>query len=379
MSSRGGGRQASALPSGSTSAPCRVTLHRVSDRSDLEADWRALEVTTDAPIFLRWLWVGSWLDCYEPRVTVARVELDGATIALGLFTEQKVRRHGVLPVQRLLLHQTGRRAEDQLWIEYNGLLARPEHAAMALGEVLAAFIRAGRADEIFLSMLPGALADSVQEGQRFVRETLHARGYSRDLAAVRRSGDSLLMQLASNTRQQLRRSLRHLEARHGPAKITDAASVDEALLMLREAGVLHRARWADSGFANPAFVAFHELLIKRGFDHGNVRLCRFSCGAHRVGVFYFLADSGTVYFYLQGVQPEADGKLKPGLTGHWLLMQHFLEQGFDNYDFMGGDSQYKRQLADRDMEFRSLQVHGGACKLRVEDALRRVRGRLWRR
>ena len=102
---------------------------------------------------------------------------------------------------------------------------------------------------------------------------------------------------------------------------------------------------------------------------------RVSAGSRTVGVFFYLLAGETVYFYLQGVQPETDSKLKPGLMSHALLMQHFLERGASVYDFMGGDSQYKRQLADRTTSFMVLHWHNGALRFRLEDAARALRNR----
>ena len=105
---------------------------------------------------------------------------------------------------------------------------------------------------------------------------------------------------------------------------------------------------------------------------------RLAFGGQVIGVFHFLIRRGCAYFYLQGVREETDGKLKPGLTAHCLLMQHMLEAGFDSYDFMGGDSQYKRQLADQRRGFTIQRRHSGAWRFRLEDGLRELKRRWWR-
>jgi hypothetical protein len=42
---------------------------------------------------------------------------------------------------------------------------------------------------------------------------------------------------------------------------------------------------------------------------------------------------------------------------HVALMNHFKQQGFDYYDFLGGDSQYKRSLSDVEVKFFNISAY----------------------
>ncbi|MHA7816373.1 MAG: GNAT family N-acetyltransferase [Pseudohaliea sp.] len=341
----------------------------------LEADWRRLEAEIAPPPFLRWDWFSTWLAQQGGRALVVRVHQGQALVALGAFGLTAERRHGVLRSTVASLHQGGNPRDDQVWVEYNGLLALPGHETAAADAVVTALLASGRCDEVHLSMAP---AEQALPGHRHGRVLQEIPGFLRDLGALRDLGKDVLEGLSGNTRYQVRRSLRRYEARHGPPAVEAARTLDEALAFFHRAGSWHRQRWHDSGFANPAFVSFHETLLKRGFGHGTVQLFRVTFGEHVIGVFYFLIGERRAYFYLQGVPGEEDGRLKPGLTGHCLLMQHFLEAGYDSYDFMGGDSQYKRQLADRRQDFIIQRRHNGHWRFRAEDALRRLKQR-WQR
>ena len=347
-----------------------VAIAPLASITELAQQWHALEQRVQPAAFLRWHWIHSWLTSYSPSPLVVHVHSGGELVALGLVVVRQETRRGLLRSRVAYLHQTGDPRQDQIWVEYNGLLAAPDHHAPALSACARALLFQGFADELRLSMVE---ANSAPTGLR-VDQTV--RGYASNLAQRRAAGQDVLQGLSANTRYQIRRALRGFAQRYGEPALQVAASPEEALQMFQEAGQWHRQRWHDSGFNNPAFTDFHEQLIKRGVDHNTVSLLRVSAGDHVVGVFFYLLAGRTVHFYLQGVAPEANGKLKPGLMSHALLMQHFLELGFDVYDFMGGESQYKQQLADTTTHFMMLHQHNGHWRFRLEDLARRLRRRL---
>lgn len=339
--------------------------------------WTILENRVRPPVFLRWLWISTWLDTYMPNAILVKVKYRRSTVGLGLFCKKTGTRRRLMSSRRLLLHQTGEAAQDQIWMEYNGLLALPMHEVPSLELAVAKLIAEHNCDEVHLSMLPRETGAALSSALPTARISQGITGYLRHLGHAREQGDDILAALSPNTRYQIRRSIRGYTARYGEPRIEAARDVDDALAAFHEAGIWHRQRWPDSGFDNPAFTAFHETLIKRGFDHNNAMLYRVIAGDHPVGVFFYLRSDQCVHFYLQGVAPESDGKLKPGLMSHALLMQHFMEQGYSHYDFMGGDSQYKQQLADETIEFMTIDVHNGALRFRLEDCARRARN-VWR-
>ena len=344
-----------------------VGVAAIDQAHDLEKQWRNLEAIWQPNVFLSWLWIGTWLNCQQPDGLLVNVR-DGETlVALGVFGRIR---------DKALLHQTGIEAQDQVWIEYNGLIAEPELGTPALLAVVRTLLSKKECSVLHLSMLPSAVGIALLASLPHARVYQRVVGWQRDLLALRSKGQTILDALSSNTRQQVRRSLRRYEGRYGTVSVQRVSTPLDAIAALREAGTWHRSRWPDSGFRNPAFIEFHETLLKRGLDHGQVRVYRVAFGDITIGVFYYLCDRHAVRFYLQGVRPEADGKLKPGLTAHCLLMQHFLDEGWDSYDFMGGDSQYKRQLADEHTEFLTLRVHNGGLSHRLADAARAIRDRL---
>jgi CelD/BcsL family acetyltransferase involved in cellulose biosynthesis len=166
----------------------------------------------------------------------------------------------------------------------------------------------------------------------------------------------------------------------GELRLDFAASVDEALRFFDDSAPLHLARWGDgysqSGFANPKFVQFHHTLIRRGFDQGQIDLIRVRAGERILGYFYNFRFDGVVYFYLSGLVNESESKLKPGLCGHALAIQHYADAGYAYYDFMGGEERYKSSLAECRDELFQLSLQKDRLHFRLENFLRLVKNRL---
>jgi CelD/BcsL family acetyltransferase involved in cellulose biosynthesis len=82
-----------------------------------------------------------------------------------------------------------------------------------------------------------------------------------------------------------------------------------------------------------------------------------------------------VNFYQSGLQYDADGHLKPGLISHYCAIQHYLSAGFSDYDFLAGDSQYKRSLStgSRTLVWATFSKH--TPRLVAIELLRRARRR----
>ncbi|MEO0438411.1 MAG: GNAT family N-acetyltransferase [Pseudomonadota bacterium] len=339
-----------------------VEVEELRNRHELKSEWLKLEQLTAAPIFLHWLWIGTWLETQKTPVLVARAKIQEKLIAIACLGRKS---------KSTWLHQTGDAQQDQIWIEYNGVLAQEEVAASALAAIVRTLQEDRRTSTVHLSMLNESVARSLLQSLPHCRVYQEQIGWKRDLSRLRAAANKPLIEgLSANTRAQIRRSIRRYEELYGKAQIVRLRDIVSAEMAFEQAGEWHKKRWTDSGFYNPSFVLFHKTLLKRGLDHGKAQVFQVMFGTHVIGVFYYLCDGKNARFYLQGVRYETDKKLKPGLTGHSLLMQHFLDEGWDTYDFMGGDSQYKRQLADIPVAFTTLKVHSGNFTSRIADFLR---------
>ncbi|HKP95037.1 MAG TPA: GNAT family N-acetyltransferase [Fibrobacteria bacterium] len=330
--------------------PLSVRLFPRESKDALRDKWREMEAVSEHTFFTCWDWISGWLDTVSAQILQCEVHAGEELVGLGLFVERRERRMGLIPFRRLFLHRTGEHALDRMCIEWNDLLIRPgfeEGVRRSLVEVLTREPRG--ADEVVFGYTPEG-HDRGVAGPGFVSRI----GYTQaspwvDLARVRAEG-GFDNTLSHKTRANVRKSLRKAEAL-GRIELRSAATAGEALDFFREAGPYHIERWKNgkpgrqSGYLNPTFLAFHERLIPVAFDHGRLDFVKVTAGGVLLAYMYFFVYRKVVHFYQSVVNFAGLENGQPGLIANYLCIQKFAEQDLEKYDFLAGDSQYKRVLA----------------------------------
>lgn len=300
--------------------------------------WRDLEARADLSFFQSWTWTGC---LYEERFShpvLLRVEREGTDIALGLFNRAGLSLH---------LGTSGAADLDCIYIEHNGFVrARGEdlnpvsllRAARSGGWMPRGVVLSGVADNY-------VTAARAAGGHVSMRRTHVAP--VRDLTI---SGRDWIASLNANTRQQLRRSARAFAAA-GTLHVERAASVAEAWEFLDALMKLHQRTWEGRGkpgaFAQPFFRRFHRELIARGLPRDEIDLLRISAGKSVIGYLYNFRFRGHVLAYQSGFDyAAATGARKPGMTCHHMAIAMYAAADVRVYDFLAGDAQYKRSLAN---------------------------------
>jgi len=374
----------SAIPTESRPADIQVALRPLPSMPELARAWAELEGRSDSSFFLSWTWIGSWLaqmpDGIEPQLLIARQ--GDETVGLAVLCPRLRRRFGLLPSRCWMLHETGDRSYDRLFMEYNGILADRRVAdevtdAMLhwLGERLSAN------DELVLGGLTLAAERAARRVAARTGHTLQLRVADSaqwvDFGTVRAAGDDFRGGLGRNTRAAVNRSERLYRARGG-LEHRVATTVDEALEYFAGLEVLHQAGWQARGqagaFANPAFRPFHLRLIAEGLPRGAVRLSRVSAGGQAVGYLYNFVHRNRVLNYQGGFAFEADNRLKPGLLSHVLAIEDALARGEDCYDFMSTPAGHKPLLSNAEQPMNWLTLGPDRFSRRMEARVRRARG-----
>lgn len=344
-----------------------VTLTALADIDPLAHEWQELERAANGSFFLSWAWISCWLAHVPAELTpqVLRVRQQDTLIALGLVVQRTVRRYALLRVRAFYLHETGDPRLDEVTIEYNGLLARKGFEAAAAQAVLAFFERRNDWDELYLSgiaplpALPPSLSAHVSPRQ----------AYHVELGEVCTRGDYLAT-LSANSKYQMRAALKAYE-KGGALRVEAAATTDAALAYLDALIVLHQKYWQGKGregaFADADFLGFHRRLIAAQYPQGGVQLLRIAAGNDVIGYLYNFVWRGRVYNYQSGFNYDRnDKKKKPGFVCHYLAVQHNLSAGAAIYDFMAGDSQYKRSLSNQAQELWWLTLQKRRWTLMLE-------------
>ncbi|EIW90349.1 protein involved in cellulose biosynthesis (CelD)-like protein [Alishewanella agri BL06] len=358
-----------------------ASTYPLTDITNLAAQWQELESKADNPFFLSWQWIGAWLTAFQSQVTVIAVHYNEVQlVALGLLVSRNTRRHGVLSSKCLYLHQTGLPESDQIWIEYNGFLTDKEHTAHA-EQIALRFIREHlNWDE----WVVGAIEESklnlyCKELNTSSHLLWEAPCYGIDLVKLRNTAQPYLQTLSANTRYQINRSQRLYE-QHGRLKLLRPDSLSEALDWFNKIGPLHIRRWGDglaqSGFANPLFVQFHHQLIKQSWNQF-VDIVALELNGMPIAFFYNFIYRRRVYFYLAGLKVEQDSKLKPGLLGHAICIEDYVNRGIDFYDFMGGEERYKSQLGICHSKLVRVTLQRNQFKFLLEQQARKVKHQLF--
>jgi hypothetical protein len=202
--------------------------------------------------------------------------------------------------------------------------------------------------------------------------------YLVDLAHMRDQGvKSFIDTRSSNSRAQLRKARRLVEASLGPLVLEMAQSQEQLDDWFEALKVLHRSRWRGtangSGFDHPPFDQFHQAVAQGLFTQNIMHLWRIRAGSTDIAYLHVFSTGKQAYFNLSGINYNVASTFKPGMLAHWMVIQHYLENGFDIYDFMVGTNQYKQSLstATEDLHFFSIRKSNLAFKL--EGFLRRFK------
>ena len=326
--------------------------------SELECEWVKLANMAESGVFLSWEWVSNWAHFVQNQLFLCTVRASGQLVSMGFFTLVDVSRHSVMQVKQLRLHSTGVPETDQVWPEYNGMLIYPGYEASVYGG-LVAFLETTsfKWDELVVGPVTSEVFSMLKPFKLHTVELWQAPAYKVDFSNISKLQAGYLESLSKNTRQQIRRSMNHYR-KEGELIVRCATTKADAIGFFNSLGVIHKQRWGqESGFQNHFFTRFHLLMIERCYDSGTVELLKLEANGKVLGYLYNFIFSNTAYFYMSGICPSIKNKLKPGLVFHSLCIDRYIENGLDGYDFLGGDSQYKRSLSNHReiLEINSLQ------------------------
>jgi CelD/BcsL family acetyltransferase involved in cellulose biosynthesis len=353
--------------------------------AEIAPTWRHVEqrISNDG-VANSWAWTELWLrhygDLVPHRFVIA--ELDGPC-AIALLTEGIGQRRGPFPIRTLHLGTAGEPDGETVRVQYNRLLAAPEHR-VDFAHGIGAIARKSRLswDELRLDGFDPAEAESFISGNSdFVVE--RKIDFVTELAEVRAAGKSVLEGLDSHAAKKLRRAVRNIEQAHGPITVEIAASLDGARSIYDEMVALHQARWHAEGlpgvFASQRFAGFHRDLVERLFPAGGIWLTRVRAGDVTLGCDYSLVERNRVLGYQWGTARLPDNRLSPGIVMGLYSMEAALQHGFHEYDWLSGDVFYKRQLSTTAREMiwarssRGLRINGIHALERAKKSIERVR------
>jgi CelD/BcsL family acetyltransferase involved in cellulose biosynthesis len=79
-----------------------------------------------------------------------------------------------------------------------------------------------------------------------------------------------------------------------------------------------------------------------------------------------------VYMLQTGFSLESDNTKRPGYVSHCLAIVLNTGLGFEHYDFMCGEAEYKRTLGEESASLAWLRLHKPLLKFRLETAVEQL-------
>jgi hypothetical protein len=330
-----------------------ISVERLNWRqwSSFAPTWERVHSSSpEASFFLSREWVDCWLATFggEFNPDLLAFVRDGEVVGCCLLVRRTQWIRGVR-LRRIYMNCAGEDDADSTSIEYNSLLSLPD-CALEVAKTFQTFLQGEQWDELLLDGVAEHSSFSTALQSLGSSEVLPQPAHHVDFSRLRRDAADFDSALSPNTRQQIRRSLRGYERTGGPCILRVAQTSREATEMIARLADLHQVAWQNRGrrgaFSSSRFTAFHRRLVAAAFEQNRLLLLEVRSGAELIGVLYNFLYRGRVYFYQSGFRYDSDGRLKPGLVSHYLAIRHCLAQlAINEYDFMAGDSQYKRSLA----------------------------------
>ncbi len=342
---------------------------RNPDLAWLEQQWCELEDRAPNNVFLSWFWIGTWLEVFIDDFTLVIARSGFKTIGLGILVNKK----SIGNLDSYYLHRTGNQSLDKIWIEYNDFLMDKDCVdwlRAALNQYVMRHIVKGKGYYFGVSeekVLANSGLDKCASDVKW-----EAMGYRLNLHNYQSFDHYNMHALSKNSRYQIRRSIKKYQ-QHTDIQCYQFPH-QQIERFFDECSQLHIARWGNvSGFKYCRFSQFHRKLAEKGVEQQIVKLYHLASGDKLLGYVYNFEYKGTVYFYLSAFDYQfSDKHLKPGLVTHYLLIQDAMQRDFQFYDFMGGESQYKRTLSDEQVMLQLIEYRNQSAANSLLVALDKV-------
>ena len=280
-----------------------------------------------------------------------------------------------IPFWRLEALGTGEHDSERVYSEYLGIICERGGEAQVTRALVAAIVSGalGRWDEFVIPHMDGERGLHHVLVEEFRRAGVEADcnvTENAPYAVLPATWEAYLKALPSSRRYFLKRSLRDFERwAGGYAKVHQAISPAEFEEGKRILISLHNARWSCGGhpgmFRSPRFQAFHDSVMPALLAEGALELMWLTVRNEPIAALYNIAWDGRVYFYQSGRKLDLPRNIRPGVVMQIYAMQRAIEAGRREYDFLGGASQYKLQLASSSRPLMQLRAVRASLRERV--------------
>ena len=308
--------------------------------------------------FITYSWFDSWLDSLSMRPKLLFVSYKKEDIGAIFFSKIPLTR--AFPWLTIAhFNKSPLPEENQVWIEFNSIICKEESKALCAHAITSHLLSDRMLLGLQLQMAPPKsewLVNDVLNLSSY--EVEEVKGYKRQLRS-QQNFNEFLKGFSSGVRSEFNRSKRKAIKDFGELELKFAEQKDinsyfEALSQL------HKQKWCNttdgSGFENEKFLKHHQKLINE--HQSSTEIVCLVAGDFVLGYQYYLISKNKAYFYCAGLETKSVHKhIKPGLMLHILTMYEFSKAGFEEYDFLGGEANYKNRLADEVYSFFNIRIY----------------------
>jgi CelD/BcsL family acetyltransferase involved in cellulose biosynthesis len=311
---------------------------------NLQAEWQALQSLQSDPHsspFLSWDWMYLWWIIYRQphwRLAIGLIRCDEQLVAIFPFYIKK------MGLRQLHFLGTGEAESEEVATEYlDCLISRDADVQAYAAQWLTTFL-VDIDIIVFDRMLASATSMTlISWATQFpvVRQNESGRRYCLSI----KDGSNFEKGFSSNLRRKYRKFQINRQSDEWQFERCETAQQLDAYFS--ELKRLHELRWKSKGklgaFSSPRFQKFHRALAEKLLKEGRLYLALLSVRGENVACLYAMDAVKVRYFYQAGYAPVMQ-HMALGHLGHFLAIADAQQNGYDDYDFMGGkDGAYKSE------------------------------------
>ncbi len=344
----------------------------LDDREAFLADWaRLFAECPDAGFFQSPQWMASWLGGAPAGADLYKVEVidDGRARLMGAFAAPKRKLMG-LGLREIWFQEYGDPARDAIYPEYLDFLAPRPSGGLRTKAAAAIMDYFDKADGFVFRnarMRMTSMILSAAAGRGFSARILREQ----PVYVCELGGEGFIAGLSKSLQTKIQRSIALYEER-GPIRARLAETPDEKKSAYEKLKELHQQRWRGRGqagvFANPHLKSFHDRLWSHAPD--SLHLFEVSAGEETFAVLYNFVHRKRVMNYQSGFNIEDDNRVSPGFVAHALAAQFYRDKGFETYDLLAGEEEYKARLGDPETILTSFVVERPTWRNRLRARVR---------
>ena len=383
-----------------TGAGLRMAL--VTDTAALEKlrpEWERLLHSSASPEpMLSPDWLLTWWRIYgQHRALCAAVFKDGNdVVAVAPLLRRRYWYRPGIPFRRIEFIGADVDEQDGVCSEYLNVITRAG-AEAAVANALVENLVAGALgpwDELTLGAMdglgrmPDPLAEAARRAGLSVERmtTTHA-----PYIPLPSTWEEYLAPLPKKKRYGIVRALRDFETWNGgPIVLQRVRNLADLARGKEILARLHQERWQAAGahgaFGSARFAAFHDVLMPKLLAEGKLEVSWLSVRDEPVACIYSIIANGKTYFYQCGRRMDVPQGQRPGIVLIALSIQEAIRSGRREFDFLGGVSMYKSQMATALRPVVSLRIVRPCLREKLRrgadwalQGVRRARGVLGRR